>query len=142
MLHGLASVGLLLLGFAAADSPPDPNLTDAELATLIQEIDSAQDRLMGLISGMTDEQWSFKPNPTRWSVAECVEHIARTERAILGGIAYTLRSPPNPAWYEQTKGKLELVRQVVSTRPKNGVGSPFKAEGGEVEPTEHWDRAR
>jgi hypothetical protein len=141
MFHGLA-IGLVLLGFTAADTAPDPNLSDAELAQLIQEVDAAQDKLLGLITGMTDEQWSFKPGPDRWSVAECVEHIARTERAILGGIAFTLQGPPNPAWYEQTKGKLELVRKVVLDRPKNGVGSPFRAEGGEVAPSEHWDRAR
>jgi hypothetical protein len=90
---------------------------------------------------MTDEQWNFRENPNRWSVAECVEHIARTERAILGGIAFYLSRPPNPLWFEQTSGKLELVRKVVVTRTPGGVGSPFQA-GGEVLPTEHWDRAR
>ncbi len=126
---------------AVTVTDPNPNVTDDELAVLVKEIDDAQDKLVGSISGMTDEQWNFKQNPNRWSVAECVEHIARTERAILGGIAFYLSRPPNPDWFEQTKGKLELVRQVVSTRAPGGAGSPFQA-GGEVLPTEHWDRAR
>jgi uncharacterized damage-inducible protein DinB len=120
---------------------PDPNVTDEELAELVKVIDDAQDQLVGHISGITDEQWSFKQNPNRWSIAECVEHIARTERAILGGIAFHLSRPANPDWFAQTQGKLDLVRRVVVDRPKGGVGSPFQA-GGEVLPSEHWDRAR
>jgi hypothetical protein len=126
---------------ATAAAAPDPNVTDQELALLIEEIDDAQDKLLGAISGLTDEQWNFKENPNRWSIAECVEHISRTERAILGGIAFYLSQPPNPRWSEETAGKLELVRQTVLARPKGGVGSPFQA-GGEVLPSEHWDRAR
>lgn len=120
---------------------PDPNITDEEFAELVGEIDGAQDRLLGLISGMTDEQWKFQENPERWSTALCVEHMARTELAIVGGLEYSFSVPPNPNWYEETKGKYELVRQLALNRPKGGVGSPFRA-GGEVVPTENWDRAR
>ena len=55
MMNGVLGV-TLLLGLAAADTEPDPNLTSAERAQLIQEVDAAQDKLLGLISGMTDEQ--------------------------------------------------------------------------------------
>ena len=143
MMLGSMAAGLLLLGLTAADTPPDPNLTDEEFEVLIADIDAAQDKLLGLISGMTDEQWSFKPGPNRWSVAECVEHISRTERAILGGIQYSVMRPPNPGWHEETDGKLELVRKTVLTRPKNGVGSPFQVSAGsEVAPSEGWSRER
>jgi hypothetical protein len=129
---------------APAVSPgaePDPRVTDAELRQLVKDIDEAQDMLLGRISGLTDEQWSFKQNPNRWSIGECVEHIARGERVILDGITFYLGQPPNPDWYEQTKGKLEFIRQNVPNRTAGGVGSPFKAPY-EVSPNEHWDRAR
>ena len=40
MMHAVLGV-TLLLGLAAADTEPDPNLTDAERALLIQEVDAA-----------------------------------------------------------------------------------------------------
>lgn len=125
----------------APAAAPDPRLSDEELAQLVREIDDAQDQLLGRISGLTDEQWAFKQNPNRWSIGECVEHISRTQRAIVDGIDFALAGPPNPSWYEQTKGKHELVRQNVTSRPRGGVGSPFRATY-EVSPTEQWDRAR
>lgn len=125
--------------FAQAPAP-DPDVTAEEFKILVQEIDDAQDMLLGLITGMTDAQWNFKQNPARWSVAECVEHITRTEQAIFQGIITFSSGPGDPNWFEKTKGKSELVRKLVPDRPANGVGSTFKAIR-EVQPTEHWDRA-
>lgn len=145
MVERTVGVGFLLMclamGSAFGEEAPDPRLTDEEFAVLVKELDDAQDLLLGRISGITDEQWAFKQNPDRWSVGECVEHIARTEKAILDGIVYYLGLPPNPSWHDETKGKLDFVRQTVLTRNPGGAGSPFKA-GYEVGPTEHWDRGR
>ena len=110
---------------AVTVADPNPNVTDEELTVLVKEIDDAQDKLVGSISGMTDEQWNFRENPNRWSVAECVEHIARTERAILGGIAFYLSRPANPQWFEQTQGKLEMVRQAVVDPPQGRRRQPL-----------------
>lgn len=125
----------------AAGKAPSPLVTDAEFATLLEDIDKAQETLLGLISGMTDEQWTFKQNAERWSVAECVEHIVRTEQAVLGGIQLSIAGPRDPEWFGRTNGKNELVRSSVLTRNPGGAGSPFRAPY-EVQPTEQWDRAQ
>ncbi len=101
-------------------------MTDAELAALVKEIDDAQDLIVRRISGMTDEQWNFRENPDRWSVGECVEHVAAARARILGGITYYLTQPPNPAWAEQTKGKLELVHQSVLSRNRGRSRQPVQ----------------
>jgi hypothetical protein len=132
---------LFAFPFAGSAENPSPAMTDEEVARLIEDLNVAQDTLMGLISGMTDEQWTFKPNPDRWSVAECVEHIVRTEEAILGGIQAIMAGQRDPEWYSRTNGKNELLRQAVLTRNPGGAGSTFKAPY-EVSPTEHWDRAQ
>jgi hypothetical protein len=115
-------------------------VTDEEYAQLIKEIDDAQDQVMGFITGITDEQWNFKQNPNRWSVGECVEHIARSERAILDMVKQVISSPRDPEWYSRTKGKVELLRQVVPQRGPQGQGG-FQAPT-EIQPTEKWDRAK
>jgi len=141
MRSGFLCIAVVFSTGLAAAEDLNPSITDEEFAILVEDIDVAQDTLLDLISGMTDEQWNFKPNPERWSVAECVEHIVRTEQAVLAGIQQTMTGPRDPEWYSRTNGKNELVRQAVLTRNPGGAGSPFKAPY-EVSPSEHWDRAR
>ena len=136
-------IGVLALNVSAAvgSEEPDPAVTDEEFAQLIVDLDDAQETLLGLITGVTDEQWNFKPAPDRWSVAECVEHIVRTEQAVLAGVRASVAGPRDPEWYSRTSGKNELLRQAVLTRNPGGAGSTFRAPY-EVSPTEKWDRAR
>ncbi len=122
-----------------AEAAPSPRVTDEEFRELVGMLDEGQDTLLGLISGMTDEQWTFKQNPDRWSVAECVEHITRTEQAVLAMIQQIVAGPRDPEWYSRTNGKTELVRQTVPNRNPGGAGG-FNAPL-EVRPTENWDRA-
>lgn len=122
------------------EESPSPRVTDEEFRELVAILDDGQDMLLGLITGLTAEQWNFKPNADRWSVAECVEHITRTEQAILAMIQQVIAGPRDPEWYSRTNGKLELVRDFVPNRNPGGAGglnAPL-----EVRPSEQWDRAR
>ena len=60
----------LASGNAAAAENPSPYITDTEYTALPKLLDDAQDRLMSRLTGMTDEQWSFRESPDRWSVAD------------------------------------------------------------------------
>jgi hypothetical protein len=128
------------LPFAAfADAASDATITGAEYAELIKQIEDNQDRLLGLISGLSDEQWNFKQNPDRWSVGECTEHIVRSQRSILDLVKQVLASPRDPEWATKTAGKTAIVRQVVPSRGPQGQGGVQAP--AEIRPTEHWDRA-
>ncbi len=137
----LAAV-LILASHAAlaADDAPSPYVTDEEYATLVKEMDEAQDLLLGYISGLTDEQWNFKQNPSRWSVGECTEHIARSERALLEQVKQIIASPRDPEWFTRTKGKTDLLRQVVPNRGPQGQGGVQAPT--EIRPSENWNRSR
>jgi len=125
---------------AFAEDATSPSLTDQEYAELIQQIDDNQARVLGLISGLSDEQWNFKQNDNRWSVAECTEHIVRSQRAILETIRQVIASPRDPEWATKTAGKTAFVRQIVPNRGPQGAGGVQAPQ--EIRPTEHWDRAR
>lgn len=139
LIGSLIGAAVSLMALCASAEDPSPAVTDEEYAQIIEDLDLAQDTLVNLITGMTDEQWKFKQNPDRWSVAECVEHIVGTQHAILDGIQATLAGPRDPQWYERTKDKNEFVRQTVSTRNPGGAGSPFKVSY-EFNPKGDWDR--
>ncbi len=131
---------LLVSTSAARADDPSPKLTDAEFAELVKEHDQSLTKLLGLISGLTDEQWTFKQNPKRWSVGECTEHIVRSERALFNNAVKAMENPADPDWYARTKGKAAFIRRVIPNRNPNGVGGAQAPL--EIQPTEKWGRAK
>ncbi len=129
-----------LSGGAYAADAPSPNLTSEEHAELIQMLDESRDRVMNLITGLSEEQWTFKQNPDRWSVAECTEHIVRSQRSLLDLAKLALSNDPDPEWYERTKMKGPMIRQVMPNLQPFGQGGATAPM--EIRPTENWDRAR
>ena len=125
---------------AMAADAPSPYLTDEEFADLIKEMDAAQAKFLGLITGLTNEQWTFKQNPDRWSVGECSEHIVRSSRALFDFAKKAMSTPPDPEWYDRTKTKADFLRQVMPNRNPGGVGGAQAPM--EIRPTEHWDRGK
>ncbi len=53
-----------------------------ESADLLQTIASETEKVNGearqLVAGLTDEQLNWKPAPSRWSIAQCLDHLAVT----------------------------------------------------------------
>jgi DinB superfamily len=112
-------------------------LTKEEFAELIKTHDESLRMLLGLINGMSDEQWNFKQDADRWSVGECTEHIFRSNRALFDFALKAMKSPPDPEWFKRTKGKAELIRKVMPNRNPGGAKAP-----AENWPTEKWGRAK
>jgi len=55
----------------------------SQIVAVINEYESAGDRLHRLEAATPDERWSRRRDPARWSVAECVAHLNLTSRAYL-----------------------------------------------------------
>ena len=51
----------------------------------LQLLESTRKDVLDATKGLSDAQWNFKIAPDRWSVAECMEHIAAAEDHIRGG---------------------------------------------------------
>jgi hypothetical protein len=54
-----------------------------QLAAILEDYESAQRRLDDLVEGLTEVQWSGTLDPTRWSAAQCVEHLNLTSKAFI-----------------------------------------------------------
>lgn len=131
---------LVACGNAVAQDAPSPYMTDEEHAELIQLLNESMDMMMGLITGLTEEQWTFKQNPNRWSVGECAEHIVRSERALLDWTLEALAKEPDKDWIERTKGKADMIREGMPNRQpmgRDGATAPI-----EVRPNKGWGRAK
>jgi hypothetical protein len=100
-------------GAAAAESP---TLTPEERAQFRQWLDESEKTLMELIDGVEGEAWTWKPAPDRWSVAECTEHIIRSEKALFDSAKAALAGVPDPEWETKTAGKAGMIAQVMPNR--------------------------
>jgi len=69
-------------------------MTAAERETLLKNLADSRERLLATVQGLSREQLHYRPAPGRWTVAECVEHIAVVEGRVLGLIQKTLSDGP------------------------------------------------
>ncbi len=135
---GVATLLVSLSMGAAFAEDPSPVVSDAEMKELLALVDQTQAELVSRITGLTDEQWNFKAAPNRWSVGECVEHIALSERGILAGVQQAIAGPVDPEWATKSAGKLAIVKSAVPNRGAQGKGG-FQAPEP-LQPVNKWNR--
>ncbi len=54
-------------------------MIDAERNFLVKHLTETKAYLYEAVKGLSEEQMNFKAAPERWSIKECLEHIANTE---------------------------------------------------------------
>ena len=126
----IVALTFLTAGLLAAPAP----MTDAERTALVTELKASQQAVVDTVKGLTPEQMTFKAGPDRWSVAECVEHIAATEPMLFGFIQGKVlkTAPASEADRAKTAGKDTGIITTVTDRTKK-----FQAPG-ELRPTGRW----
>jgi hypothetical protein len=63
-----------------------------QLQKVSHEFRTAQGRLHRLVSNVPEPRWHIRPDPARWSMAECVEHLNLTAQAYLPLLRAALES--------------------------------------------------
>ena len=73
---------------------------------LLKELDASDARAIALVKPLTPEQLNWKPAPEKWSVGQCLEHLAISIEVYLGPLADALAGPPSgtvdeiaPGWF-------------------------------------------
>lgn len=126
----IVALTFLTAGLLVVPAP----LTDADRAALVTELKASQQAVVDTVKGLTPEQMAFKAGPDRWSVAECVEHIAATEPMLFGFIEGKVlkTAPASEADRAKTTGKDTGVMEMVTNRTKK-----FQAPN-EIRPNGRW----
>jgi hypothetical protein len=72
----------------------------------LQQFQNTHDNFLSSIAGLSQKQWTFKPAPGCWSVAEVSEHIALSESTRSGLVRkQIMHSPAAPEKRPQVKRK-------------------------------------
>lgn len=109
-------------------------LTSADLSQGRLFLEQTRDCLTGSATLVTPAQWTFKPRPERWSIAEIVEHVIAVQERVIGMIRQQLASaPPPPSEQDREVVDSIVIHQIPSRLSKFPSPMTSTAELGKVE---------
>jgi hypothetical protein len=105
-------------------APPPGSLTQQERDTLVDLLVSSHSALIATVVGLRPEQWTGDPGGGQWSIAQCAEHLALAEDALLGMIrGQILASPPEVERAAAVRGRDGVV--VAAMRDRSSRSRTF-----------------
>jgi hypothetical protein len=90
----MAGAAIAVLAFSAATSLRAQEVTQADKDRAIQYLEKTKQGVIDATKGLSDAQWNFKAGPDRWSIAQCMEHIAAAEDYIRGIVVEKVMAAP------------------------------------------------
>ena len=106
---------LATVNLGAQGPTPDPTMTRSERAELIELLNKSNREFLEAVETVSDQQWSFKPGPDRWSIAEVAEHIVLSEAALFDNATKNVDGPVDEKW-AATLGKTDILRRALPNR--------------------------
>ena len=98
--------------------PRDKTLTQKERDFAIQFMVSTRDTILLDVRGLSAAQLNFKADSTRWSVAQCVEHIALAEAALTMAYQQALNSAADPSKRDSIKYSDQQIIHFLTDRSR------------------------
>ncbi len=93
-------------------------ISKEERKKALMSLKDSQAELLETIKGLSANQLNFKPAEDAWSIAECVEHIAISEKNIFGIVEMTLQQPADPARRSEVNMTDDQVVGLISSRER------------------------
>jgi len=113
-------VALLLFGFTTKNS----SLTDQERKTAVDLLQQTEQGVIDAVAGLSDAQLNFKLAPDKWSVLECVKHIAITEQGLWQMTNGAIQQAANPEKRSEIKATDDQVIQMIESRVQKVKTTP------------------
>jgi DinB superfamily len=132
---GAVAAAAICFALAGTARAQDASAADKEKALALLE--SSKKGVLAATEGLSEAQWNFKPAPDKWSIAECMEHIAASEDFIRGTVEQKVMKAPAAQDRDIAKIDAGIVANVPdrshklqapeSLKPTNRFGSPQAA---------------
>lgn len=94
------------------------SITEAERSFLVKHLTETKAYLQNAVKDLSEAQLTFKASPERWSIKECIEHIANTEILVAQKNMALIKEPINPEKRSDVKFKDEQLIAAVLDRSK------------------------
>jgi hypothetical protein len=93
-------------------------LTGKERKHLVNYLKESKSTYLKSIKGLSEAQLNFKPSPDKWSVKECMQHIAITENELWSMADAQLKKDANPEKKSEIKITDEMMVKMMTDRSK------------------------
>jgi len=113
-------------------------MTATERESLLKNLAESRERLLAIVQRLSREQLHFRPAPGRWTVAECVEHIAMVEERVLGLIQKVLGDGPAPAKRSAMEGRDGILVEEVAGRSRRVEAPEYLVPRGRWPDEQLW----
>ncbi|GAB4031842.1 DinB family protein [Spirosoma jeollabukense] len=105
-------------------------VTDLERSYAIDSLNATLANLKQTLEGLSIDQLTYKPTVDRWSIAECVEHIALVEKGIYKAILAGMSVPADPARRATIRvSDVDVIKAVRSRSFTLAAPAPFVPTG-------------
>lgn len=95
---------------------PLDTLSKKERKFAIASLKETRNDVIKSVKGLSEEQLNYKPAADRWSVKECIYHIALSEDNLWKWVDGVLKAPANPEKRQDIKTTDEQVVKALSDR--------------------------
>lgn len=103
---------LTVLSFTPAYAP----LSKKEKKDAISYFKETEKALIKAVKGLSEQQLTWKPTDSVWSVADCVEHITLSEKNLFEWAMSTLKDPADPSKRAELKYDDETIKKMMTDR--------------------------
>jgi hypothetical protein len=118
---------LLLVITGSAGTIVNNSISKPDRKYAITLMKESQKDVVKAVKGLSAAQLEFKTSPERWSVKECVYHIAGAEKLLWTMFENAMKAAPNPEKRAEIKVKdEELVMMVKDRSKKNQAPEPIQ----------------
>jgi len=136
----------LSLVMSAAPWLTAQQLSKDELKRATDHLKKTSTAFVASTKGLSEAQMNFKAGPTRWSVAECAEHIAAAEDYLMGMVTEKVMKAPARTEAEDVKALDDLVVKAIADRTKKATAPeplmPTKRYGNLDATVAHFKESR
>src|SRR5438045_581628 len=117
-------IGAALVMAAGTVRAQDATPEDKEKA--LKSLEGSKKGVLEATKGLSAAQWNFKPASDKWSVAECMEHIAAAEDFIRGMIIENVMKAPAGPGRDTAKVDAGVLAMVPDRSKKVQAPEPLK----------------
>jgi hypothetical protein len=115
-----AALGVTAVAAQAQDATP----ADKEKA--LAYLESTKKGVLEATKGLSEAQWNFKAAPDKWSVAECMEHIAAAEDFLRGMVVDNVMKAPAAPDRDTAKIDAGILAMIPDRSQKAQAPEPLK----------------
>ena len=126
-IMGISIIGFFLL---QAFTIIGDELTREERKAGAAYLKETRDYFTDHVKGLSEAQLDFKASPEKWSVRQCMEHIALSESFLPTIVENSLKQPANPDKKSEIKFTEDMLKTIVLDRSVKGQApEPIQPKG-------------